>query len=233
MEKNSECSTNFGQDRKIGENESTLCQIIRSDSLNDFILYLNKHLISTRSKIKQSIFETNSYLIKNSPYLIDYSAFFGSLNIFKYLISNGAKLNPSLWLSAIHGQNIEIIKILEKSSINLNEKSYTECLKEAIKCHHNNIAKYIIDNFFNGKKIDDDVFATSLKYCNFHFFPNEINEKLFYNLCKYNYAPIIENILKYEQLDVNSKVILKKKFLSSFKNCHFFHRIFLYKFFLI
>ena len=93
---------------------------------------MNRHNYYLDSKIEQSIYETNSFLLKNSienpekqmyKYLnhkrlkikneislIEYAAFYGSIQIFQYLRMNNASLNKSLWLYAIHGQNAEIGK---------------------------------------------------------------------------------------------------------------------------
>ena len=36
--------------------------------------------------------------------MIQYAAFFGSIQIFSYLKSEGAKLTSSLWMHAVHGK---------------------------------------------------------------------------------------------------------------------------------
>lgn len=49
-----------------------------------------------------SIFEANSYLIeKKTQTLIEYAAFFGSIQIIKYLHFNNVELDPSLWIYVI------------------------------------------------------------------------------------------------------------------------------------
>ena len=63
-------------------------------------------------------FETNEFLIENQPTLIEYSAFCGPIQIFQYLFTNKSKLNPELWLYAIHGRNTEIIQLLENNHLN-------------------------------------------------------------------------------------------------------------------
>ena len=98
-----------------------------------------------------SIFETNPFLIKRKASLIEYAAFFGSIQIFKYLQLNNVELTPSLWLYAIHCNNPEIIHLLEENHVIPEDKSYFECYKESIKCHHNNIANYIKDNLIDEK----------------------------------------------------------------------------------
>ena len=76
---------NFEENRKIGENENYLCQLIRNDSIIDFITYVNKTNLYLDTKLQYSIFETNEFLISKKPTLIEYAAFYGSIQIFKYL----------------------------------------------------------------------------------------------------------------------------------------------------
>ena len=46
---------NYEENRKIGENESFICQLIRNDSIDEFISYFNKNEISVNSIIPDSI----------------------------------------------------------------------------------------------------------------------------------------------------------------------------------
>ena len=70
--------------------------------------------------------------------------FFGSIQIIQYLKNNEVQLNESLWLYAIHSQNAELISFLESNKVGIDIRS---ALKEAIYCHHNDIASYIKDNY--------------------------------------------------------------------------------------
>ena len=133
----------FGNNRKIGENEDYICQMIRNDSVIEFIQYINKNNFSLKFKIKASIFETNSFLINRTPTMIEYSAFFGSFQIFQYLFKNEVEVDSNLWLYAIHGKNPEIIHFLEEIEIEPNIK----CIKESIKFFHNEITEYLFDNY--------------------------------------------------------------------------------------
>ena len=56
---------NFEENRQIGENESYLCMLIRQDSVEDFISYVNKENINlSKTKIENnSIFETNCFFL--------------------------------------------------------------------------------------------------------------------------------------------------------------------------
>lgn len=113
--------------RKRGEHGREICSIIRQDLLKEFIV--NKSDIHIADKIKTSIFETNEFLIKmNQPKkdgrdndksltFIQYAAFFGSVQIFQFLHNEEIELDLLLCLFAIHGQNSEIIHILEDSGV--------------------------------------------------------------------------------------------------------------------
>ena len=84
-----EFTNEFFEKRKIGENDNHICQLIRKDLIEEFIVYVNRNNISLESLINPSIFETNSFLLKNKEVsLIEYAAFFGSIQIFQYLKIN-------------------------------------------------------------------------------------------------------------------------------------------------
>ena len=88
-----------------------------------------------------------------------------------------------LWICAIHGKNAEIIHLLEELEVELNDETYSICLKEAIKCHHNDIANYIALNLLN--KIDDNEISFAFRYHNFEFFPNDITkDSIIFYACK-------------------------------------------------
>lgn len=67
---------NYEEKRQKGENDSYVCSLIRDDSVEEFISFITKNNISLSSRIKFSLFETNQFLIRKEPTLIEYSAFF-------------------------------------------------------------------------------------------------------------------------------------------------------------
>ena len=137
LEIKKEIPNNFYERRKIGENEKYICEIIRKDSIEDFIVYMNKNNYQFNSLIKPSIYET----------IIEYAAFFGSIQIFNYLRTKGAELTSLLWYYAIHSRNAEIIQIVEENQIVSKNESYKSLFIRSIECHHNDIANYIRDTF--------------------------------------------------------------------------------------
>ena len=123
-----------------------MCQLIRQDDVQEFISYINRKNISSSQKVPLSLFGTNPFLINNQPTLIEYAAFYGSIQIFQYLQFK-VRLTKQLLNYSIHGQNSDIIHLLENSENSLFG------LLETIKCHHNNIANYFIDAFL----LNDDL----------------------------------------------------------------------------
>ena len=197
----------FDEKRKQGENDSYLCDLIRSDNIVDFVSYVSRKNYSLESTIKLSMFETNSILIKNETSLIEYASFFGSIQIFKFLILNNVKLESSLWNYSIHSLNSEMIHILEENDI----KPDTNCLFESIKCHHNDIAKYIEDNVLNDTKIEinknnfhSNVASYIFNNYNYYFIPEKIDDYcIFFYLCKYDYFEIVKLYLNSYELDLD------------------------------
>ena len=213
----------FYENRKIGENEDQLCNLIRKDSIEDFIIFVKRQNYPLKSEINSSYYETNSFLLKNSKItLIEYAAFFGSIQIFQYLFKNGVELAPSIWFYAIHSNNPELIHLLEENHV--IPESYQSIFNESIKCHHNDVANYIKTNYLDeksNKKGEEkkkkkeentvkDSNLVSLKSYNFAFIQEEsISQKTFFYLCKYNYNIFVEYLMTESNLDIN-QIVTKK-----------------------
>ena len=100
----------------------------------------------------------------NGQSLIEYAAFFGSIQIFNYLLKNKVELTSSLWNYAIHSRNPKIIHCLEEKRINPEIEikddedkikkiiSYENCLYDSIKCHHNELKNYIQKKYMPDEK---------------------------------------------------------------------------------
>lgn len=204
--------------RKIGENERYISELIRNDNAKDFIEYVNQNSIPLESPIEPSIYETNSFPIKkqevfyypnnseSSISLIEYAAFFGSIQIIKYLQTKGVKMNSSLWLYAIHSQNAHLIHFLEDCHV---EPRADLCFMESIKCNHIGIADYFVNNYLqNNDQKPNDTFIQFLKYYNFEFIQKEhVNQSSFYDLCSYDYYLFVGNLLATNYIDINKKTI--------------------------
>lgn len=202
----------FEERRIIGENHNYICEIIRKDLIGDFIIYVEKESIVLDSLIETSIYETNPFLLNKKVSLIEYCAFFGSIQIFNYLYKNGVTLESSLILFAIHGANPEIINIFEQEKIKIDEELYKKCLKESIKCHHNSIADYISANFLeNSNEKIYLIFNTCLSSYNFYFIQKEkINKYVFYDLCANDYVYLVNYFLNTCKIEINYRIVLMK-----------------------
>ena len=205
-----EIQSDYEEKREIGENDSYLCEMIRSDLIDQFISFVNQQNIFLESKIKPSIFETNSYLIGKEITLIEYAAFFGSCQIFKYLYLNKVRTNRSLWFFAIHSDNPEMVHLLEVSEIRPEYNSYQKVIEESIKCHHNEMANYFLINHLNDK--NENFRFISFRYYNYCYFPSYFYDYMFiYNLCRYDYFTLVDIYLKTKKLNINERIISKKK----------------------
>ena len=83
------------ENRNIDENEDFFCNLIRKDLIKEFIVHVSKTNMKLERSIQRSIIETNSFLFDKTLSLIEYAAFFGSIQIFKYLMLNHVKMTPS------------------------------------------------------------------------------------------------------------------------------------------
>ena len=213
----------FEMRRKIGENENEVCEIIRKDLIEKFIIYINKNDISLTTMIKSSIYETNPFLIKrqvlitdsymslfdneDNSTLIEYAAFFGAIQIVKYLYKNNVELTQFLWIYAIHSDNPELIHFLEENKINIDSCYYNKCVKESIKCHHNDITNYILSKYDDLTISYEELCDFCFRYHNMSFFPENFNNAfcIFLLACKYDYYQIVEFFLKTKKVDLNNE----------------------------
>ncbi|KAK8841762.1 hypothetical protein M9Y10_026711 [Tritrichomonas musculus] len=199
----------FKKKREIGENDNYLCNLIRNDQIVDFISYLEQTNISPSTIIHPSIYETHLFLINKKLSLIEYSAFCGAIQIFKYLCHQKVQLETSIWPYAVHGRNVEIINFLEEQKIKTLCDTYQYLIIESIKCHHNEIAEYFQSNFCDNEKIYNNyLYRKSLKSYNFDFFTDEIvcylinsckndgNLNAPFYLSKYDYFLVVEFLCK-------------------------------------
>ena len=195
----------FQTKRRIGENDQEICKIIRDDMISEFIIYVNKNELPLETEITQSIYETNPFLYDKTPSLIEYSAFFGSIQIFKYLFKNGVELSSSLWLYSIHGAHPEIIKILEDKNVKPEDETYNDCILEAIQCHQNDLVHYLDSDIHDDFIYDVEAF---IEFYNFEFFTEQFyNQNNFFYFCKFDYYFLVKYYLMNHDFDINFTVM--------------------------
>ena len=215
----SESIDKFKEYRDKGQNESYICELIRQDSVVEFIRHVNMSNISLSSEINDSIFETNSFLINKRPLTVQYAAFYGSIQIFQYIKMNKPDiLNGNLWVYAIHSNKSGMIHALEENGISPNDQTYEECLIESIKCHHNEIADYISNSLldkseWNEDKTEFELNRSPVLYHNFELMPDDFEGvfKLIFYLMQNEYSPLVKLINDQTQffIDINDYEMLK------------------------
>ena len=124
---------------------------------------------------------------------------------------NNAYIEPSIWCYAIHGNNPELISFLEDNHIEPDDKSFHKCLEESIKCHHNEMANYILNTHINNEdknEFDKNVYAYAFHYHNYIYFPTDVNHKfIFFYACQYNYISIVEYFIKCKKININDTIV--------------------------
>lgn len=208
----------FDQKRYIGENDLFICKLIREDNIDKFTELIAESKFPLNSIIQPSVFETHQLLLKKAPSLIEYSAFFGSIRIFNFLLSNKVKTTSSLWEYAIHSNNRQIIDLLINFEIEPMDKTYDKCLKESIKCHHTDITNYIQTNLisestesYNLKNIyNHNIYYYSFHYHNYMYLSPDLNHNFaFFYLCEFGYYKLVDIFLKSKKADLNETIIYK------------------------
>ena len=94
------------------------------------------------SSIYTDLTKQKNTLLKQRITLLDFSAFCGSVNSFKYLMLNGCEITDDTVDFSIKGGNESIIELIEQKGFEFNNKLHT-----AIKAHNNQIVEWLITNF--------------------------------------------------------------------------------------
>ena len=137
-------------------------------------------------------------LISDTPTIIEYAAFFGSIQIFQYLRYNNIELASSIWKYAIHGRNPDIIHLLEENGPKPNDMN--ELILESLKCHHNELVNYFKIQADNNETNNDE----QILYAhNYSYFPNFADSNdAFVLFCFYNYIELVKLLLKTNEIDL-------------------------------
>lgn len=118
--------------------------------INDDIEYL-QDIISKNNIDLNEIFSFPFYMkdkFIESATLLQYSAFFGSIKCFKYLLMNTTNINFKRLLEySIAGGNMYIIHITEMQSDDKTITQNKELLKIAIKYMQNDLIEYIVEGY--------------------------------------------------------------------------------------
>lgn len=198
-------------DKKSDDDENRIYSLIQDDSLQEFIDQIHQSSISIIDATIPQKISDSFFFFKNQLKitLIEFAAAFGSVEIFKYLMSNGAKLSKRLWIHAIYGNNIEIIQILNQEKIEPDDTTFCECLLLSIQCNHNNIARFIQKSLYKKNQSNEGkILEQCLGSYNFEFIQNDqIDQNSLALLCKYDYFILVNLLLNDKNIDVNKQYI--------------------------
>lgn len=147
--------SNWKKLRKMRENNASHCkmlEVLKDDDIEIFQMLQNEPDFDWEQKIEPSIYDIH-WIICESPSLFDYSAYFGSVECFKYIYSNYVEKNKDKYDSsqyfsddfnvvhyAIAGGNIEIVRFLYS-----NEFSFHGALNIAVLFHRNEIFDWLLN----------------------------------------------------------------------------------------
>lgn len=120
--------------------------MIREDDLNSLLPYISNNNYDIDQKIGKSLF--NRHAILQNSTLLEISAFFGSINSFKFLLNKSNNIDYKRLLSmSFAGGNYEIIHIIENECHDETIKENIDCLYNSILYFHNDLIEYIIQNY--------------------------------------------------------------------------------------
>ncbi|KAK8883824.1 hypothetical protein M9Y10_042923 [Tritrichomonas musculus] len=157
--------------RDKNENDDDIARVIKNDDINQLqALVSNNPDMILDGTIKSNIFEP--FKVRRINYL-NYAAFNGSINCFKYLLLNKVEIDELTYELSIIGGNFEIVRIVN----NAKDNDYSSIdfvlsgLKQAIKYHQDELFDWIFDsNYQNIKGFKDfeSLINCSIESFNYH-----------------------------------------------------------------
>ena len=118
-------------------------KIIQNDDIDNFTNALSHTNLNINSYIIPPNKEFSKENKKQKFSLIECSALYGSINIFKYLLSQKAKINAQkIYLCSIEGGNYEIIHLLENNGIDFPKGNANAILSHTVCYHRNELYEY-------------------------------------------------------------------------------------------
>ncbi|OHS93014.1 hypothetical protein TRFO_40664 [Tritrichomonas foetus] len=158
---------------KDGINPNLLAVSLRIDDFETFSQITNSSDFDFSQKFDQSPFERVEF-VNQGCYLIEYSAFFGSIKCFRFLVENLEILPFNIAKFAIAGGNQKIIKICESKNC-----VFDDTLSIAIMYHHQKIIEWLLNEKKHQISLND--IKACIKYANFkalEYFMINYNQKI-------------------------------------------------------
>ncbi|KAH0793308.1 ankyrin repeat protein [Histomonas meleagridis] len=122
----------------------SLCYYIKEDELENFQNYLSKNpTFNINQKIPSPQYTAPFYVcFELSIDLLSLSAFYGSLQIFKYLIEQNVQITKRCSLYAVAGGHSDIINILKEKGV-----SFSDCFYTSVQYHRYELSDLIITKY--------------------------------------------------------------------------------------
>ncbi|KAK8886539.1 hypothetical protein M9Y10_042003 [Tritrichomonas musculus] len=164
-------SNEIARHSTISFSEDKISKIIESDSISEFQSIISQTNLSINSKIQLSD-EVQFVLPSNNPSLIEYSMFFNSIEIFKFLLLNSAQMDKcDSPCFAVAGGSYDVIHQLEQKNIIADNKT-SLLINIAIRYHRNEIVDYLNESL--GFGFDFESLASSIRYNNYYAFTKTV-----------------------------------------------------------
>lgn len=173
----------FLEFRKAWTNDNPVSVSIRADDADKLQELIAKTNLNYDYQIPYSIYEDLSCFFKkkNMPSMIDYAAFYGSVNVFKYLMMNNSKITQKTMEYAVYGGCYEIIHILENTNC-----PNSSALEASIRVHNNELYDYFINTV--GLKHDSKTIIRTVINYNIKVFKEILSDE-----DSFNNLPLISN----------------------------------------
>lgn len=151
----------FNNPQSLSHIDNPFINAIFNDDIDQLQTLISNHKVEINKKIIKNRLQIHK-LLKNAN-LLQYSAFYGSIKCFKYLLINSKNINyTDLFKCSIAGGNSEIIHIIEDKSEELNID--LECLHIAIQYMRNDLIDYLINNYdikINGESYIQCIYSSN------------------------------------------------------------------------
>ncbi|EAY06604.1 hypothetical protein TVAG_055980 [Trichomonas vaginalis G3] len=168
------------------EKEDSIQYIVMHDQIDKFKEYSVQHsILGDKKFLKITNFDIDSFFedVDVELTLIEACAYFGSVNIFYFLISNyNIKITGNCLSYAVIGGNQDIINECMKEN-----KMGIDCLRSIIRTHNHKLFEYVLDR---------SLYRFSDLYGKYWYLPKEnnlMNDK--------KYKSIYEDIITYQNLN--------------------------------
>ncbi|OHT11546.1 hypothetical protein TRFO_19000 [Tritrichomonas foetus] len=186
-----------------GVNTFPMLLYIRQDNIEKFSQYAKTPQFKVDEKVLSNIYERCTF-INDKPKLLEYAAFFGSKECFKFLLASGAEKTPGILRFAICSGNSDIIKLCDSPICTL-----LGSLSLAVEYHHQVVSEWLIE-VKNQSCFDPIVIQNCLRFCNFHMLSyilkKGVNANLFLlEAVHYDNIPATKWLLEIKGINVNQQ----------------------------